>query len=184
MKRISLFVAAAVVMCAATAHAQQIAGNFDQLRVLVASGDTLTVTDASGARLKGKLTQLSASGLVLDVSGVLRQFQDTTVMTIEKRGSDPLKNGALTGLAIGGVIGGLAIGAAAGYTGGEAAAYALTGALLYGGIGAGIGAGIDALVEGRRVIYASTSSPTTKLTVLPVLNGKRRGVLLSLRVKR
>ena len=141
MKRSSLFAAAVVFMGALPAHAQQIAGNFDQLRVLVAAGDTLTVTDASGARLKGKLTQLSASGLVLDVSGVLRQFRDTTVITIEKRGSDPLKNGALTGLAIGGVLGGLAIGATAAYSDGDAAAYGLAGALLYGGIGAGIGAG-------------------------------------------
>jgi hypothetical protein len=169
-------------MSALTANAQQIAGNFDQLRVLVAPGDTLTVTDASGARMQGKLTQLSGSGLVLDVSGVLRQLQDTAVVTIEKRGSDPLKNGALMGLAIGGVLGGLAIGATAEYGDGPAAAYALAGALLYGGIGAGIGAGIDALVEGRRVIYASSNSPTTKLSVRPVFNGTRTGVLFSLRL--
>jgi len=187
MTRISFFVAALVLVGAATARAQQIAGNFDQLRVLVASGDTLTVTDVSGARMQGKVTQLSASALVLDVSGALRQFDAANVMSIEKRGTDSLKNGALTGFAIGGVLGGLAIGAAvAGDMGadGSTAAYALGGALVYGGIGAGIGAGIDAIIEGRRVIYASSNSPTTRLTVRPVFNGKRTGVLLSLRLTR
>ena len=183
MTRISFFVAALVLVGAATARAQQIAGNFDQLRVLVASGDTLTVTDVSGARMQGKVTQLSASALVLDVSGALRQFDAANVMSIEKRGTDSLKNGALTGFAIGGVLGGLAIGAAvAGDMGadGSTAAYALGGALVYGGIGAGI----DAIIEGCRVIYASSNSPTTRLTVRPVFNGKRTGVLLSLRLTR
>lgn len=104
-----LRIAALLLLIATSAGAQEIAGKFDQLRVLVKPGDTLTITDSTGQRMQGKLTQLSTSSLVLDVSGALRQFQDTDVDTIEKRGPDSLKNGALIGLGIAGGLGTLAI---------------------------------------------------------------------------
>ena len=173
-----------LLLSGVSARAQEIAGSFDQLRVLVKSGDTLTITDTSGERVQGKLTQLSGSGLVLDVSGAPRQFQDSDVNTVEKRGPDSLKNGALTGFAIGGGLGGLALGALAAADDGPTLAVAVVGALLYGGIGAGIGVGVDALIEGRRVIYARSNSPRARLTIAPLLSERRKGVVVSLRLAR
>jgi len=177
----ALPIAALLLLIAASAEAQQFVGTFDQLRVLVKPGDTLTITDGTGQRMQGKLTQLSASSLVLDVSGALRQFQDTDVDTIEKRGPDSLKNGALIGLGIAGGLGTLAIASAA--TSDEAGFVAVA-ALLYAGIGAGIGTGIDALIEGRRVIYAGSNSTRTTLQISPILSGRRKGVMLSVRLTR
>lgn len=166
-----------LVLTSSLAYAQQLAGTFDQLRVLVKPGDTLTITDGSGHRLRGKLVDLSASSLVLEASGTRRQFQDTEVGTIEKRGSDSLKNGALIGLSIGGGLFGSAIAAATGDAG-----LAALGAVIYGGIGAGIGVGVDALVEGPRVIYAAAASGPRTFQIAPILSRSRKGVLLSFRV--
>ena len=176
----SLQVAALLLLIIPSAEAQQIAGTFDQLRVLVKPGDTLTVTDSTGQRMRGRLAELSASSLRLDVSGGLRQFQDSDIDTIEKRGSDSLKNGALIGMA---VSGGLAVlGMAASGVASEDPGFFVAGTLLYSGIGAGIGVGIDALIEGRHVIYARSNSAKMTLAIAPILSRSRKGVLLSLRL--
>jgi len=177
----ALPIAALLLLIAASAEAQQFAGTFDQLRVLVKPGDMLTITDGSGQRMQGKLTQLSASSLMLDVSGALRQFQESDVDTIEKRGPDSLRNGALIGLGIAGGLGTLAIASVA--TGEEAGIVAVA-ALLYAGIGAGIGAGIDALIEGRRVIYAGSTSRRMTLNVSPILGRQQKGVMVLVRLTR
>jgi hypothetical protein len=166
---------ALLLVVAATAEAQQVAGTFDQLRVLVKRGDTLTVTDGAGQRLRGKLTDLSESSLVLEVSGTRRVLQGADVDIIEKRGSDSLKNGALIGLSIGAGLFGAAMGAATGDWG-----YAALGAVLYGGIGAGIGVGVDALIEGQRVIYAGSRSTRTSFNIAPILSRSRKGVLVTI----
>ena len=101
------------------------------------------------------------------------------VDTVEKRGSDSLKNGTLIGLAIGAGLFGPAIGAASHHWG-----YALAGAAVYGGLGAGIGAGIDAMVEGRRVIYAGSRSTGTRISVAPILSRSHKGVLLTVGIGR
>jgi hypothetical protein len=159
----------------ATAEAQELAGTFDQLRVLVKPGDTLTLTDAAGQRVQGKLADLSASALELDISGTRRRFQSGDVDVVEKRGADSLKNGALIGLSIGAGFAGTALGLIT-----QEWAYTAVGALIYGGIGAGIGAGVDALIEGRRVIYARSGSAQTSVHIAPILSRSRKGVLLSL----
>ena len=94
-----------------------------------------------------------------------------------------MKNGALIGMAVGGGLAAVAMAATLAYED-TAAGYVVGAALIYGGIGAGIGAGIDAMVEGRRVIYASSGSPATRLTIAPLLGGPRKGVLVSLRLTR
>ena len=176
-------IVALITLVAASAEAQELAGTFDQLQVLVKPGDTLTVTDDAGERIRGKLSQLSTSSLVLNVSGTQREFQSDEVKRIEKRGPDSLKNGALIGLAIGAGIAGLGIAASVNSSDADAGLFVIAG-LIYSGIGAGIGVGIDALVEGRRVIYARSSGTSGKLTVVPVFSGPRKGVLVSLRLSR
>jgi hypothetical protein len=173
-------IAALIILVAATAEAQELAGTFDQLRVLVKPGDTLTVVDDSGQRVEGKVASLSASALSLTVSGTPRQFLNTDVNSIEKRGPDSLKNGALIGLAVGGGLGAVAMLALIA-TDDNPGPIAFVGALMYGGIGAGIGVGFDALIEGRRVIYARSGSARSALTVAPLLGRTRKGARVSLR---
>lgn len=174
-------IAALIVLAAATAEAQELAGTFDQLRVLVKPGDTLTVVDDSGRRVEGKVSSLSASVLSMTVAGTPRQFLDSEVNRIEKRGPDSLRNGALIGLAIGGGIGAAGMIALAVTAESHPGAFVATAALMYAGIGAGIGTGIDALIEGRRVIYARSGSPRSSLMVAPLLGRTRKGVRVSLR---
>jgi hypothetical protein len=180
MRRVAK-IAAALVLVAATAEAQELAGTFDQLRVLVKPGDTLTVVDRAGQRVRGDVVSLSNSALDLAVSGTTRQFLSTEVDTIEKRGPDSLKNGALIGLAIGGGIGAAGMIALAATAEDHPGAFVAMGVLIYGGIGAGIGTGFDALVEGNRVIYARSSSARSGLTVAPILTRTRKGARVSLR---
>lgn len=176
-------VVACVFFAATSAQAQELAGTFEQLRVLVKAGDTLTVTDTAGQPVRGKLVNLSPSSLSLNVWGTIREFQKLDVNTITKRGSDSLKNGALIGMAVGGGL--AAVGMALTAAEGDADAGIFVGAaLVYSGIGAGIGAGVDALIEGQRVIYANPGSPRAGLSVAPMLRGPRKGVLVSLRLTR
>jgi hypothetical protein len=119
------------------------------------------------------------SALVLDVSGQPRQFQEGDVDTVEKRGPDSLKNGALIGLGVGGGLAVLFVGAAlsAGEDGGG---WYLMTVPAYAGMGAGIGVGIDALIEGRRVIYAGSHQTKSNVSVSPILGRERKGVRLSM----
>jgi hypothetical protein len=119
--------------------------------------------------------------LDLTVSGTARQFRSTDVTTIEKRGSDSLKNGALIGLAIGGGIGGVGMIALAATAEDHVGAFMVVGVLMYGGIGAGIGAGFDALIEGDRVIYSRSGSAGARLTIAPIVSRDRKGARVSLR---
>lgn len=169
---------ALMLLATASVEAQQVAGTFDQLRVLVKPGDTLTVIDEAGMRSRGKLTDVSSSSLELDIAGTRRLFRDSDVNIIEKRGADSLRNGALIGLVAGGVIFGPAIGALTGDWGA-----AVAGGLVYAGIGAGIGVGIDALIEGQRVIYAA-SRPQTIVSIAPTVGRSGRGVVLSVNLSR
>jgi hypothetical protein len=170
---------AILLLIAAPAQGQELAGTFDQLRVLIRAGDTLTITDASGQRVRGKLADLSATTLVLDTPGLRRTLQVTEVDIIQKRGADSLKNGALIGLGIGAGLSALAIGAAT-----REGGYAAAGALFYGGIGAGIGAGVDALIEGQRVIYARSTSSTPGVSIAPIVTRSRQGVLFTVSLRR
>ena len=165
-----------VLLVAPQAQAQQLASTFDQLRVLLKQNDTLTITDTSGQRLRGKVSTVSSSRLVLDVSGTVREFQNSEVEEIRMRRPDPLGNGALTGMAIGA---GLAVAAVASQASGSELGWIPLAALVYGGIGAGIGVGVDALIERDRVIYARS---TSSISITPVFGNKRPGVFVSVRL--
>ena len=161
------------------ADAQELASDLSQLRVLVKPGDVLTVTDAGGQKVRGRLTRLDDSGIVLALrDNQTRQFDGQVLMTIEKRGGDSLKNGALIGLATGGIVGVLGgVGYANAYDG-NYAAWALAYGLVYGGLGTAIGTGIDALITGNRVVFAKSR---TTISIAPVLDRHRKGVVFALR---
>ena len=139
---------------AAATEAQELAGSFEQLRVLVKTGDTVRVTDGSGQDVRGSIVDLSASALSLRVNGERRTFSERDVAAIHQRRHDSLANGTKWGFAVGaglGVLAGAVI--ASEYESGGTAFIPLL-ALTYGGLGAGVGAGIDAMHPSDQVIFA------------------------------
>jgi hypothetical protein len=157
--------------------AQELSRDWSQLRVN--PGDVLTVTNTSGQRVQGRLTQLDNAGIVIELRDKQqRQFDAQTVSLIEKR--DSKKNGAIIGFVTGGILGGLA-GAALMSTPDDSSASfggAVVGGLIYGGIGAAIGTGIDALIKGRQAIYAKSKAT---VSVAPVIGRDRKGIVFTLR---
>src|SRR6188472_108559 len=135
--RIGLLAVALLGGVVGHARAQELAGTFDQLRVLIAPGQRITVIDASGQRLKGEVVTLSATSLRLSVAGVTRELAERDVDQIRQRRADSLANGAKIGLYVGGALGGLAAIALVTSEDGDEWGYALAGAALYAGLGTG-----------------------------------------------
>ena len=171
-----------ILLGAATdARAQEVAGTFDQLRVLVKAGDTISVTDNAGRELTGKIAELSSTSLALLVGGQRHDLPAAEVNTIRQRRGDPLANGAKWGFGIGatlGLLGGLAV--ANESDDDSDAAFVVFGTLFYAGVGAGIGAGLDALIASRQVIYARRSSASARLTLKPFATRRRQGAMVAI----
>jgi len=143
-----------LMLPAATSSAQELAGSFDQLRVLVKTGDTVRVTGRSGEETRGAIVDLSSSSLVLRVDDTQRTFRERDIAAIHQRRHDSLANGAKWGFMAGaglGVFAGVVV--ASEYRDGGGALIPLL-ALTYGGMGAGVGAGIDAIHPSDQVIFA------------------------------
>jgi hypothetical protein len=146
---------ALLISLPASAGAQELAGSFEQLRVLVKPGDTVRVTDGAGQEVRGTITDLSSSSLALRTGGTRRTFLDNDIAAVHHRRNDSLANGAKWGFVTGaalGVLGGIAI--AREYEGGSGGAFIPILGLVYGSIGAGAGAGIDAMHRSEQVIFA------------------------------
>ena len=169
-------------LTATAAGAQELAGSFDQLRVLLKPGETVLVTDGAGREVRGTVTDLSPSSLALRVGGARRTFLETDIASIQQRRPDPLSNGAKWGFVVGaglGVLGGITI--ASEYEGSSGTALIPMLALVYGGIGAGAGAGIDAMHSSEQVIYGRRGTPA-KVTLRPILSPGRRGLAASIAI--
>ena len=71
---------------AATAvQAQEVATSFDQLRVLVKPGETVTVTDTLGEQVTGTIVDLSSSSLGLVVGRTRRDLAEAEVKAISQK---------------------------------------------------------------------------------------------------
>jgi hypothetical protein len=163
----------------ATCEAQELAGSFDQLRVLLKTGDRVRVTDTTGQEVRGSIADLSSSSLALQVAGSRRTFLEGDIAAIHQRRNDSLANGAKWGFAVGaglGVLGGIAI--VSEYGDGGAALIPILG-LVYGAIGSGAGAGIDAMNRGEQAIYARRGAPS-KVALRPIVTAGRKGLLASI----
>lgn len=178
----SALLCALVTVIAPTATAQEIAGSFEQLQVLVKPGDTVTVRDATGVETKGTIAALSPSTLALLVGGTRRELSENDVNTMKQRRSDSLANGAIIGLAIGAGATTALIIAVAAEDGDEVdAGLALVAIGAYGGIGAGIGVAVDALIRKEHVIFRRQPTTGLQVGVAPWLTTQRKGVLVTLR---
>ena len=164
---------------------QAAARSFAQLAILVEPGETVTVHDLDGQPIRGRITELSSSLLVLDVAGTRREFAETAVSTIRQRRADSLWNGAWWGLLAGAVVGVVAAkntgddpaARASPLVGAQAAAITYIGSAA---MGAGLGVGIDAIFRFERVIYAGPGlSGRVRVRVSPLLTPRGQGVLMS-----
>ena len=158
-------------------EAQELAGSFEQLRVLVKRGDTVSVTDRSGQKIRGTVSDLSSSSLAITVAGSPRFFLESDIDAIRQRRPDSPANGAKWGLVAGAGLGVLAGISIVSEYGDGAALIPLLG-LTYGALGTGVGAGIDALVSSDQVIFARRRA-AARVTVHPVFSAGRTGVRAS-----
>jgi hypothetical protein len=185
-KRRFVTITTVLLMLTAAPHVvtgQEIAGSFEQLRVLVKPGDRVRVTDATGRETTGKIADLSPTTLALLVDGQRREILAGDVSTIRQRRSDSLATGARVGFAIGagiGLVGGVAFASVYDEVG---PAQIIAISFMYGAVGAGMGVGMDALVETEQVIYAGaapTSAAPAAVKIRPVFTRARRGVVVSI----
>jgi hypothetical protein len=152
----------------AAAYAQADAGagvaaSFEQLQVLVRPGNTVTVTDAAGSQVSGRLESLSSSLLSLSVDGNRRDFNEADVTTIRQRRGDSLANGAWWGF---GISAGLAVVAFSSCDEcWDSPGFALGIIAGQGAMGAGVGVAIDALIRGQHTIYRRPAGSAAGLTM-------------------
>jgi hypothetical protein len=157
------------------AFAQQTT-SFEQLQVLVKTGDKIFITDSNGARTEGKIESLTGSSLRVIHKGISRELRPSDISAIRKWRQDSLGNGAGIGLGAGLALGALsALAASDSCPGGCKAAVIAS----MGGIGAGIGIGIDALIKHKATVFSNRQ--TRKLHVEPILSRTSKGASLSLR---
>jgi hypothetical protein len=161
------------------AQAQEIASTLDQLRVLIRPGDNLTVTDATGVELRGKVFELSSASLVMEKRGQRREFSGDDIRRITQPHHADLGTGARWGFGVGAGFGLLAMAAVYGNCRG-CGAFAIANTVMFGGVGAGIGVGIAASITDQRLIYARPGLPV-KVAVAPLIDRERQGVRVSLR---
>lgn len=163
----------------ATARAQAVATNFDELKFKVQSGDTIYVTDRSGREFTASVVDLSSSVLTVRVSGEPRQLEAAEVRRIRQRLSDPVWLSGLIGFGAGVTLGGLAAAASEGcsYSGGSECAGP---PIALGLIGLGVGAGIDAMIKGRKVIYEAPGEPAeAHWHLAPLLSRRAAGARIT-----
>ena len=93
----------------ANVTSQTVARSFAELEVRVKAGDTVYVVDGSGRDTKGRIDLLSAASIQLTLDGRRREFLETDVIRVERRGPrDSIRNGLLIGLGTGAALGFLA----------------------------------------------------------------------------
>jgi hypothetical protein len=188
-RNVRTIVVAGVILggMSANARAQDVAHTFDQLRVLVRAGDTLTVTDAAGHETTGKVADLSSASLALMASDGRRTLTSTEVTTIRRRRHGNLGKGAKVGFGVGA---GLALVSIAGGGDGchNCGGFLVAATLIEGAVGAGIGVGVSAATTHQQMIFASPTAPsapsapsatTGRLTVAPVVTRQRQALMVS-----
>jgi hypothetical protein len=169
--------AVVVLFCsgATRAEAQSVASSFEQLATRVETGDKITVVDAGGREIKGRVWKVSRDALIFGTSTGPRQLAEADVATIRQRRDDSLKNGAIIG-----AISATAFFITAGTLlsdsdGGDVIiSTAIAGGVLFAGMGAGAGLAIDALITRQQLIYQKPAGRRS-LGVSPVFGRGRRG---------
>ena len=136
---------------------------------------------ADGARVRGLVTSLDPTSLVLVEDGVPTTIPYKSIVRVEKS-THRLRNGTLIGLAAGAGLGAWV--AAAYCSEGYCSAGEMIGApLFYGGLGAAAGVGIGAIVNAAKkngdVLYDARRGTTT-MSLAPILSPTHKGAAFSM----
>lgn len=174
MNRTIVLVLAATAATASLAEAQPVA--FDRLALQLNQGDSVIVTHCDGGRLRGRIVDLSASTLALQIDGLRRDLDGSDISVIRHRERDSLENGAAIGFGSGVAI---SVSLFALFGGLDQAGIVFFYSSLFGAAGAGIGAGLDAMHQEPRVVYRAAPS-NRRIAVSPVVSPERQGVSVSL----
>jgi hypothetical protein len=178
-RTLSLLIGAVAFFVAAPISAQPVAGSFSELRGLVSPGDTIYVTDAKGATVKGTLVDLSDSSVIFRSwpdSSRLLGLPERDVNNIRVQRSDPWWNGPLIGLATG-AIPGLLI-----ELGGRSEYEKFSGvaALGLGTIGLFTGLLVDVLNREKPIVYVRRPDRDSGgVNLLPLLSKSAVGIQMS-----
>lgn len=167
-----------MVLCVsvASAWAQEPSRSFDQLKVLVTPGDTISVTDASGHEVTGRLVRLDAAALALAVGSETRTLGASDVQRVRRRMNDSVLQGTLIGAGIGA---GFATAVVLAYCAGEYCNGIPTAIAAFTGVGAGIGALVDAAIRGKHTIYLSQGTTMSRhVTVAPVITDTKQALFV------
>ena len=162
------------------ASAQTVPNSFRDLQFLVGPGDRVVVVDASGARAKGRISELDGSTLSIKSGDGERRFREDDVVVIRQRTHDSVLNGVLIGAGVGaglGLISELTCGALDEYC-------PYTGIVTIGSAiwGTFVGATIDLLHRTPRDVFRRGPAPASKsVTVAPLVARRGAGARVALR---
>lgn len=184
-RRVAFFVVAGLIGTAAAASAQEPVSSFTALAGRIQPGQRIWVTDTTGRELRGALERLARDELVLK-SNELVTLAAADIRVVRARERDSLKNGTLTGLAIGGGMGtAWCIGAIADDSGTvDAGVECSEGFSVFPAIGALIGLAVDAMIPGQmNVVYQASlprQSSRASVMLVPLLFSRAKGLAVQL----
>jgi hypothetical protein len=171
MRRLPWFALGLLVLSPPSSAAQAPARSFEQLQVLVAPGETLSVTDATGREVTGRLAELTSAALTLELDGGARTWEVADVRRVRQRHGDSLLNGTLIGAGVGAGLIGTAIVVECSRDDTTCDGFAALAFAIYTAAGAGVGALVDAAIRGRRVVFeAPPPGPSPSVALAPVVS--------------
>ena len=158
---------------------------FGDVRALVRPGDSIEVTDTAGRTVAGRLVEVSADSLSVDVSTI--GSSQVRRVRLAPAGVDRIVRGQRDSIA-----NGVALGALAGMGGGFAMLLSSGGCDCYAAetwmkvlgpyvaIGAGAGAALDLAFKGKTTIYRSRDGRATA-SISPAFSKSGAGVRMSVK---
>jgi hypothetical protein len=164
---------------AGLAAAQTVPGTFKDMQFLVKAGDRVTIIDAAGAKITGRISELDASTLSIASAAGPHRFTQDDVVVVRQRRADPLKNGAVIGAVIGAGLGLMTELSCRGtdeYCG--QAGWVTLGSTLW---GVGVGVFTDALLKTPTDVFRHGPGTIGSWSVSPVIGRGAAGASVALR---
>lgn len=164
---------------AGLAAAQTVPSSFKDMQFLVKAGDRVTIIDAAGTKITGRISELGPSTLSIASATGPRRFTQDDVVVVRQRRPDPLKNGAAIGAVLGagmGLMMELSCRGSDDYCG--QAGWVTLGSTLW-----GLGAGVftDALLKTTTDVFRRGAGTTSAWSVSPVIGRGAAGASVALR---
>ena len=132
--------------------AQEVPSTFPDFRTSGWNRETLSVTDRSATKVRGRVQVITDNAITLVVHGQPRTVDASNVARITRRRAHA-GHGALVGLLFG-----AGLGISTGLAGHGAEDFAIFWGAMLGGLGGGVGAGVGAAIHSEQTLYTSSSA--------------------------